>query len=80
MQDKEAIMKFVKDPIFYKRSANVYKVIDVNRVSKLKNKTSIRVKLKKLDDNKVFNDNTLVIYNVYNNYDNLINSFKNKVK
>lgn len=80
MQDKETIMKFVKDPIFYKRSANVYKVIDVNRVSKLKNKTSIRVNLKKLDDNKVFNDNTLVIYNVYNNYDNLINSFKNKVK
>ncbi len=34
--------------------------------------------IKKLDDNKVFNDNTLVIYNVYNNYDNLINSFKNK--
>ena len=33
-----------------------------------------------LEHNKVFNDNTLVIYNVYNNYDNLINSFKNKVK
>ena len=37
MKDRNAIIKFVKDPIFFKRSANVYRIKDVSSVKKYKN-------------------------------------------
>lgn len=80
MQDKEAIMKFVKDPVFYKRSANVYKITSVNSYKKFKNNVNINVDLIKINNNKIFKDNTLIVYDVYNNYEQLVKKIENKQK
>lgn len=80
MQDEKAIIKFVKDPVFYKRSANVYKLTSINTITKYNNKTNIHVDLIKVSNNKVIKDNTLVIYNTYNHYNELIKEFENRLK
>lgn len=80
MQDKDAIIKFVKDPYFYRRSANVYRITNVNSITKYNEKTTIHVDLLKESNKKEIKDNTLVIYNTYTNYDNLIKEFENRLK
>ncbi len=73
MQDKEAIIKFVKNPLFYKRSANVYKVQSVYSIKYYKDRVIINYSSMYLTKNKEYKDNTLVIYNTYENFSDIVN-------
>ena len=80
MKDRNAIIKFVKDPIFFKRSANVYRIKDVSSVKKYKNNIIVHCSYDYLTKNREIKDASLTIFNVYDDYSLLVKSVENKLK
>lgn len=79
MKDKNAIIKFVKDPIFFKRSVNVYKIKNVSSVKKYKNNIIVHCSYDYLTKNKEIKDVSLTIFNVYDDFSLLVKKFEKKV-
>ena len=80
MKDRNAIIKFVKDPIFFKRSANVYRIKDVSSVKKYKNNIIVHCSYDYLTKNREIKDASLTIFNVYDDFSLLVKSIENKIK